>query len=72
MELHKEIYKTLSTKENRFNFYSILKSEEKLKQTSKFYGQYILTDYKDASGNTESENLVLKEIAQEPEDKKTL
>jgi hypothetical protein len=71
MELHREIYKTLSTKENRFNFYSILKSGKELKQISKFYGQYMLIDYKDASGNTNSEKLVLDEIAQETEGKNT-
>jgi len=62
-ELYREIYKALSTKENRFNFYSILKSEDKLKQISKIYGQHILADYGGASGNTESEEKVLKEIA---------
>ena len=66
-ELHREIYRTLSTKENRFNLYSILRSEEELKEISKIYGQHMLTDYKGASGNTESEEKVLQEIAKESE-----
>ena len=69
LELHAEVYRTLSTKENRFNFYSILRPESELEATSKVYGQYILSDYKDVSGNTESEKLVLSEIAQEVEQK---
>ncbi len=69
-ELHTAIYKTLTTKENRFNFYSILNSEDQLKELSKIYGQYILSDYKDVSGNTESEKLVLEEIAQIDEQEK--
>lgn len=69
-ELHTEIYKTLSTKENRFNLYSILHAEGVLKAVSKIYGQKMLNDYKDVSGNTESEKLVLKEIAQESEGEK--
>ncbi len=66
-ELHREIYRTLSTKENRFNLYSILHSEETLKEIAKIYGQLMLADYKDASGNTESEEKVLQDIAKESE-----
>lgn len=68
-ELHREIYRTLSTKENRFNLYSILHSEETLKEIAKIYGQLMLADYKDASGNTESDKLVLKEIQKEAKPK---
>ena len=68
-ELHSEIYRTLSTKENRFNLYSILHSEETLKEIAKIYGQLMLADYKDASGNTDSDKLVLKEIQEEAEPK---
>lgn len=68
-ELHREIYRTLSTKENRFNLYSILHSEETLKEIAKIYGQLMLADYKDASGSTESDKLVLKEIQEEAESK---
>lgn len=68
-ELHREIYRTLSTKENRFNLYSILHSEAKLKEIAKIYGQFMLADYKDASGNTDSDKLVLKEIQEEDEPK---
>lgn len=68
-ELHSEIYRTLSTKENRFNLYSILHSEEALKGIAKIYGQLMLADYKDASGNTDSDKLVLKEIQEEAEPK---
>ena len=64
-ELHKEIYKTLSTKENRFATYSILKPEDNINELTLIYGQLIESDYKDASGNTESENLILNEIAKE-------
>jgi hypothetical protein len=66
-ELHREIYGTLSTKENRFNLYSILHSEETLRENAKIYGQLMLADYKDASGNTESDKLVLKQIQEEAE-----
>ncbi len=69
-ELHRKIYEALSTKENRFNFYSILHSESELQEISKIYGQHMLTDYKDASGNTESQKLVLEEIAREVEQEK--
>lgn len=69
-ELHGEMYKTLSTKENRFNLFSIVNQQKELKELSKIYGQYILSDYMDVSGNTESEKLVLKEIAQESEQEK--
>jgi len=69
-ELHTEIYKTLTTKENRFNFYSILHSEAQLTAMAKIYGQHLLSDYKDVSGNTESEKLVLEEIAQIDEQEK--
>jgi len=68
-ELHRTIYETLSTKENRFNFYSILHSEEELGGIVVLYGQYILGDYKDAVGNTDSDKLVLKEIQEEAEPK---
>jgi hypothetical protein len=71
-ELHREIYKTLSAKENRFNFYSILKSASELNQISKIYGKYMLSDYKDATGNTDSEKKVLSEIVQEVEQEKKI
>lgn len=69
-ELHRKIYEALSIKENRFDFYSILHSESELQEITKIYGQHMLTDYKDASGNTESQKLVLEEIAREVEQKK--
>lgn len=70
LELHKHIYKTLLTKENRFNLYFILSSEELLEGVVMFYGQFLLTDYKDASRNTETENKALIDITEAIETKK--
>lgn len=68
-ELHREIYKTLCTKENRFNLYSVLDSED-LKDIRKIYEQFMLSDYRDDPGNTESQKLVLKRIAEETGEKR--
>jgi len=72
-ELHAAIYKTLRTKENRFDLYSILSSDGRLKELTKVYGKLLVNDYKDAPGNTESEGKVITEIvACEEEDQKKL
>ena len=64
-KLHKEIYGKLGSRENRFNLYSILSSEINLNKISKIYGQYLLDDYREGAGNSESENKVLKKIAEQ-------
>jgi len=70
-ELHAAIYKTLGTKEHRFNLYSILSSDGQLKGLAQVYGKLLLNDYKGAAGNTESEQKVITEIAgcEEPDQK---
>ena len=68
-DLHKHIYKSLLTKENRFALYSILQQEEQLKDIAKIYGQHLLSNYKDVK-NTEAEDKTLIEITEAIEPKK--
>lgn len=68
-ELHRHIYKSLLTKENRFALYSILQQEEQLKDMAKIYGQHLLSDYKNAR-NSEAENKMLIDITEAIETKK--
>jgi len=69
-ELHEHLYNILATKENRFALYSILQQEEQLKDMAKIYGQFLLANYKDASGNTGAEKNILIDITEAIETKK--
>ena len=70
LELHEHIYTVLDSKENRFDLYSILSSEEELKDMATFYGKFLLTNYQANSKNTDTENKILIAIAEAIETKR--